>query len=498
MQTWQPRSCLQHRLTRIGSLPVSAWCNGFGDAMEWLKAGKKVLKNAADATYSASKVVARHQEKIANATCSAVEAAGGAIESAGLVASKAGQATSVRLRKHATGSGYALVKVAAEVGALVGHGVDVAGAGVRVTGKLARRTGGAVGATTGGVVLGGASIASELVDSVAIADRDIKAIRAEIASYGAQIRAESERLEQLITHGQRERRRGELLDLLVVGGVSLAFALENPADVPIEVVRAYELAYPNLAAKESFIEVVERLGPDELPGFVSGVKGKLFELELIEHFNSGGLPEGLHADLAAGPTQPGWDIRILDDQGEVVDLLQAKATYATGYVLQALERYPAIDVVTTSEVHAQLLALGISEGVIDGGITVATLQQAVQGATDGGVEFGIGDLVPSALGLAVIGLSLLVDKDMTWTERASKLGERGARLGAASAAAKTAMVVSQAWWLALVVGLGSSWLSRKGRIRREQYEALSQAAAILRRRFPESDAGEFVTSATPI
>lgn len=346
------------------------------------------------------------------------------------------------------------------------------------------RAGGAVGAAAGGFALGGASFASEAIDSVALGQQDIDGLRREIAAYGERIRGESAHLERRIKEAQRGRRRDELLDLLVVGGVSLAYVLKHPDEVPAGVLEAFALAYPGLAVTESFADVVERLPAESLPGFVSSVKGKLFEIELVEHFNNGGLPDGLHADLAGSVTQSGWDLRILDEHGQVADVLQAKATESTQYVLDALERYPGIDVVTTSEVHAQLLAMGMAEQVSNSGITEASLQSAVEHAADGGgVQFGAGDLVPSALGLAVISLSLMLDKNMTWIERASELGSRGARVGAAGAAAKMAMVVTQTWWLGLLAGVGSGWLASKGRARREQYEALRQAAELLRRRY---------------
>src|SRR5690606_5512903 len=274
---------------------------------------------------------------------------------------------------------------------------------------------------------------------------------------------------------QEGRRRGELLDLLIVGGVSLAYVLEHPDEVPEEVLRAFELAYPNVAATETFADVVERLPTESLPGFVSGVKGKLFELELVEHFNSGGLPDGLHADLAGSATQSGWDIRILDENGQVVDVLQAKATESVQYIQQALERYPGIDVVTTSEVHAQLLALGMAEGVSNSGISEAALETVVTQAASGAqIGFSASDLVPSVLGMAVISLSLLLDKNMSGAERASEFGSRSARVGAAGAAAKVAMVATQTWWIGLVAGVGSHWLAGKGRARREQYQALRE------------------------
>ena len=80
---------------------------------------------------------------------------------------------------------------------------------------------------------------------------------------------------------QHERRKKDLLDLLVVGGVSLAALVRDPAAVPPEVARAFELAYPGLAASgETFTDAVQRMSADEVVGLVHGVKGKLFEMEL--------------------------------------------------------------------------------------------------------------------------------------------------------------------------------------------------------------------------
>ena len=456
--------------------------------MGWIKAGKAVFKGAADATFGVAKFVGKHQDKISAATRTAVEVTGATVAAAGTVTAKAGRAAAMGMKAQAAKSDNTLVKTAAQAAAMLGKGVELTGAGVRTTGELTARAGTAVGAATGGFALGGASIASEVLDSVALGQQDIDELRNEIGLYGERVRAESERLEQRIDSAQKGRRRAEMLDLLIVGGVSLAYILDHPEDVPPEVLEAFKLAYPDLAAQESFAGVVERLPIDALPGFVSGVKGKLFEIELVDHFNHGGLPEGLHADLAGAANQPGWDIRILDDHGQVVDVLQAKATESAQYVIDALHRYPGIDIVSTSEVHAQLLALGMAEHVTNSGITEASLQAAVDHAAQGvGAHFSASDLMPSALGLAVISLSLMLDKNMSWTERATQFGSRGARAGAAGAAAKVAMVVTQTWWIGLVAGVGSHWLATKGRVRREQYEALREAVELLRRRYRGSE-----------
>ena len=148
-----------------------------------------------------------------------------------------------------------------------------------------------------------------------------------------------------------------LLDTLVVGGDTLA-AYVNSGQVPPEIQHAYELAYPNVAAARSFADEVTRLEGQELIGFVSGVKGKLFELQYVEYLNDGHLPDGFRAALAGSPTNPGWDIAITGQDGALRDTIQAKATDSVAYVTSALEKNPQIDVVTTSEVHSQLVMLG--------------------------------------------------------------------------------------------------------------------------------------------
>jgi hypothetical protein len=72
---------------------------------------------------------------------------------------------------------------------------------------------------------------------------------------------------------QSSRNKDQMLDLLVVGGVTLAQMLKGGADVPEEVAKAFEFAYPGLALNES-ADAVSRLSVDELPGLIAGVKGK--------------------------------------------------------------------------------------------------------------------------------------------------------------------------------------------------------------------------------
>jgi len=188
----------------------------------------------------------------------------------------------------------------------------------------------------------------------------------------------------------------------------------------------------------------------------------------------------------------------------VSELLQAKATESASYVQDALERYPGIDVTTTSEVHAQLVALGLAQDVHNSGISEAMLQAKVEAAAHGGTAFDASDLVPSSIGLAVIALSVFMDKGATLREKGAAFGSRSAKVfmdkgatlrekgaafgsrsakaGASSSVGKLAMVATQTWWLGLIAGVGSSWLASRGHGKREQYEALRLALRVMRQR----------------
>ncbi len=163
-------------------------------------------------------------------------------------------------------------------------------------------------------------------------------------------------------------------------------------------------------------------------------------------------------------------------------MLQSKATESASYVKEALERYPNIDVTTTTEVHAQLVAMGLAEQVRDSGISESALQAKVDAATHAGSAFDAGDLVPSSIGLAVIAMSIFMNKDMTLREKGAAFGTRSAKAGVSSAVGNVAMVATQMWWVGLIAGVGSSWLAGRGHGKREQYQTLRTALGIFKSR----------------
>lgn len=127
------------------------------------------------------------------------------------------------------------------------------------------------------------------------------------------------------------------------------------------------------------------LGDEERMGAINAAKGKYFEYLVTDRLNDGQqvgdivLAHGQHAVLAESMTQPGWDMQILDSHGDVVSYLQLKATESSGYVQHALERYPDIQILATSEAASHAYSGHV---VLDSGMSDAALQDQLSHAVD--------------------------------------------------------------------------------------------------------------------
>ena len=442
--------------------------------------GGETLKYTGDALNDSTKFVGKHQDDIASKTRNAVGAGATAVRRAGeTIASKA-EMISRDIKTSAPQSDQRGQKLLRAIGGLTADAVSVAGRAAGKMGTFTENAAPAIGGATGSAIMGLFGTVSGAVDSVAISERHFDDLRQRLNRASLAYKLGADETNRRISEAQLSRRKRDLLDLLVIGGVTLSDIVADPASTPADVERAFELAYPGLAgAGEHFSDVVDRVPADDLLGLVSGVKGKLFELQLVDHLNADILTDGQHAVLATSATQPGWDIQILDGHGHLIDVLQAKATESVGYVREALERYPDIDVSTTSEVYSQLMAHGIAGHISDSGISEHALQQHVEAAIHAEQHFDISDIGPSSLGLAVIGLSAFMDKSLTLEERGVEFGDRAAKASVTGAAAKAALLTTNTWWLALIVGVGSRMLTSVGGNKRQRYEALEQAVLSL-------------------
>lgn len=433
------------------------------------------------ALHSASIYVADHKKEIAAGAKVVVTGAATAVRVTGQAVHSGAKVLATEFQSRAAESDSRSSRLSRAAGHAAGYTADAVGLVGRATahvGDLTGRSAPFIGYATGGLVTGTVSTVSRMVDSVAVSSGDIDALTERFRKQSLILKGQSDLRVTAIEAAISGRRKKDLLDLLVVGGMTLGTILAHPTDTPPEVEQAFRMAYPGLAANgEGFADAVQRMNGEELMGLVNGVKGKLFEIELVDHLNSGYLPDGVHAELAESVTQPGFDVLILDEQGNVAEVLQAKATESAAYVKEALERYPDIDVMTTTEVHGQLVAMGAADQVIDSGIGEAALQSKIEAAASagGGGSWDASDLLPTGIGLAIIALSVFTSKGASAELMGEEFGARAARAGLGTLAGKAALVASGAWWVSLAAGVGSTWLAAHGGNKRDRYEALKRA-----------------------
>lgn len=247
-----------------------------------------------------------------------------------------------------------------------------------------------------------------------------------------------------------------------LAAVATGLALSQSKDLDPLALQAIQDTNPNFDP--------ERLGDytaEQWLGIVNTAKGKYYEYLVVDRLNSGEtvgmvtLPSGYRAELADSMIQEGWDVRIIDDNGQVAEFLQLKATDSIGYIYATLERYPDIQILTTNEVADQLTD---HQMVLNSDISEQRLQQTIESTLDTMdrgflTEFWetFNPLVPLLVIAATQGYQIAVNKqDVAAAVEIAK--ERAARSIVAGGAGALTKIVTDSFLLALPVTLGIGWL----------------------------------------
>lgn len=125
---------------------------------------------------------------------------------------------------------------------------------------------------------------------------------------------------------------------------------------------------------------------EEWMGVVNSAKGKYFEYLVAEKLNHGDavgdvvLPDGYHAQLADTMNQPGWDLKIVNEDGNVSEYLQLKVTESAAYIHEAMTRYPDITILATDEVAARMPHESM---VLDSHLSEHDIENAIHISIDG-------------------------------------------------------------------------------------------------------------------
>ncbi len=186
--------------------------------------------------------------------------------------------------------------------------------------------------------------------------------------------AEREEFQDLAARYNRRQER----EVLELAALASDISVDDVANLGLEpeanpqFLEAFQRQYPNVS-----LDSLRGATEERLEGLARGVKGKYFEVLVRNKLKAGEsvggiqLESGQTVKLASSPTQPGWDIRIEDNNGEIVKPLQLKATESMSYVKKALNEHPDTKVIVPSELDAEaalrddVIATGISNKALE-------------------------------------------------------------------------------------------------------------------------------------
>ena len=199
-------------------------------------------------------------------------------------------------------------------------------------------------------------------------------------SYPAQEKPE---LEYLATQ-YRTRQEQEIFEIAAIAAdvsVDSILNLGLEPDDDSQVWRAFSSQYPNVDR-----ESLRGASEERLQGIANGIKGKLFEIKVVDRLNNGesvgelALGPGQFARLAASPTQEGWDVKLENADGSVAEQLQLKASETLSYIKSALETYPGIRIAVPSEVDAT------ADNLLGTDISLESLEERAHGQVNESAE----------------------------------------------------------------------------------------------------------------
>jgi len=243
--------------------------------------GKETANQAGARLHELSASAKSNRDRIAGTTDQALDTGGKVLDWAGQKMGRWAQAKA--LGNNDQSRSFDRIDQAKHMAVQAAFGTtQIVANGLSQIGKFTSKVAPGIGAAAGGMVTGIVEATSGAVDSIAISQADIDAMEQRCMIAGKLAQQHADRENALIQLAREQGRKEDLLDLLVVAGVTLAEALKNPLLVSPEVEKAFELAYPGLTRiGEHFTDAVARVPAENLIHLISGVKGKLFELELV-------------------------------------------------------------------------------------------------------------------------------------------------------------------------------------------------------------------------
>ena len=163
----------------------------------------------------------------------------------------------------------------------------------------------------------------------------------------------------------QRRYHREILDLAAIAaeGVQNAWDLGLEPDLDPQVWEAFQLQYPNKTIDFLRDSIATSANPEgTIQGWERGIRGKYFEVLVRDELRAGesvgdiNLGPGEDAILAESSTEKGWDINIIDEDGNSIRKVSLKAVKDFGDVEDALDKYPEYEVVTTTDHESEAIS----------------------------------------------------------------------------------------------------------------------------------------------
>lgn len=164
-------------------------------------------------------------------------------------------------------------------------------------------------------------------------------------------------LKALIKTIESQKKESMAIEIGIATEIGLLYAF-NHFNVNDSIQEGFASQYPNLAENQSLYEDLLAKGADtdieNLTSYIDRIKGKIYEIELVNQLN--GQFDGYNFSISESATQPIWDIKGIDANGEEM-LIQAKMGGET-YALEVHERMlenPDVLFATSTEIQEKIL-----------------------------------------------------------------------------------------------------------------------------------------------
>ncbi len=203
-----------------------------------------------------------------------------------------------------------------------------------------------------------------------------------------------------------ERRKRQENEVLALAALAAELSMDSIINLGLEpdadplLMRAIQLSGSNIEQG-----AFDGLTEGQIQGHLSNIKGKYFEVLVEDRLNAGEtvgelkLLPGQVASLADSQNQAGWDLQIADENKDIAERIQLKATASMGYIKDALEKYPDFRIAVPTEID------GMTDEILQTDITNEYLKKLTESQVteieesdlesrlDTGAEFAF-DMVP--------------------------------------------------------------------------------------------------------